>query len=176
MCENPKDPLLWQLSVWRHMLQLPGVVFTDVDQCCYGLRRPDTGELLQKSTNMVASSPLLIRFLNRRCTRNRQHGDCFGHIKMPNGKWLATTKYAQAWPRPMCAAIVRGILLLLQLPDKFKVASPGAELKSSRGTSGRSELKSSRSRLPYSWGCACAPESDDDPLACASDSSIYVKK
>ena len=41
VAENPADSRLWQLSLWRRILALAKVQFVDLDQCAFGLKRPD---------------------------------------------------------------------------------------------------------------------------------------
>ena len=61
LAENPLRSKLWNLTLWRRLLSLPGVHFTDCDQCAYGLKRPD-GLHYKKATKSVSSSTQLLHF------------------------------------------------------------------------------------------------------------------
>ena len=66
---------LYHLPGWRRVAQHPRTKSLRVDMCAAELRDPETGELIEKATEIWFSSNHFARTLgDLRCTRDNKHG------------------------------------------------------------------------------------------------------
>ena len=72
LIENPRGSLLWEFLEWKELLQQHEVYVGEVDQCEYGLVTKE-GEPIRKPTRFVASSPILLKRLRKRCGGGHVH-------------------------------------------------------------------------------------------------------
>ena len=111
--ENPLTSLLWCMPQAEKLRRLPASSVAIIDQCEYGLKLPD-GPYLKKATMFLASNPLLLHYLNRRCSREHQHKIIRGQFIDAQGKSQNVSRYAQVWPKQLCTAVAKGVELLIK--------------------------------------------------------------
>ena len=103
LVENPWLSKLWYLPCWQTVLKLPGVLFSYIDQCAYGLVTIDD-EPTKKPTCFVSNHASLLHYLQRTCK-----GDHIHTLLAGASGGISRCKFAQAWPPMLCIAIVQGI-------------------------------------------------------------------
>ena len=116
--EHPHPTSLNEEEPWPEVLGSPGVVRLVFDQCMVD-QRASCGRLAKKATELVASSPLLVKpFEGLKCNGRHVHADLTG------GK----SKPLQLWTWKMASLVVDGICLLKKATTKaMRAGSPRRE-------------------------------------------------
>lgn len=113
ICENPWSSEMWALSCWQKLLMDDRVCFVRCDQCELGLLSPE-GLAMHKPTCFVASSEVLVRRLEKKCSGNHAHQQVAGSLP----GYGPLSKLAQVWPAKLCAALIAGIVDLITMENK----------------------------------------------------------
>ena len=99
--EHPRTTRLWDETVVKRILNLPGVGTAITDQCAFGLQtKTDDGGLAYalKPTMCMSNSPIMLQELTRRCDRSHDHQ------ALMSGRASTAEKY----PLDLVLAIIRG--------------------------------------------------------------------
>ena len=78
MGENPAWALSWEEPLIQEAFQ--GMPEAVVDQCMFGKRRPDTQQLVRKTTRIKADEEICSR-LRVRCDKSHNHGLIEGRLQ-----------------------------------------------------------------------------------------------
>ncbi len=117
--ENP-----FQSRAWREPLisaAYDGEGYGRVDMCRYGLRRPDTKELLKKPTQL-AGTRAIVEHCEATCNCKTPHAHTVGSYKL-NGKSFPLAEFAGGYTKLFAKKIVEGAELYLRnwTPDACTV-------------------------------------------------------
>eukprot|EP00438_Fugacium_kawagutii_P030304 Skav204412 [mRNA] locus=scaffold398:166413:168713:- [translate_table: standard] len=103
--ENPHTSWVWSMPEIRALGNLTGAKKVGLDQCCYGLKIPDSEHkwgLAKKGTFFFGTLPNLEN-LAAKCTHDHAHVPVIGGVKV-RGKWQKRSSLAGAYPQPLCTA------------------------------------------------------------------------
>ncbi len=127
--EHPRWATSWSISEMKKLEKVPGVEFTQGDQCQYGAEvrsGKHTGRPVMKPTGFLTNSPKLMQALSKRCVgRNGdcsrpaggEHFICSGHVSADMAKY----------PRELCRAVLRGITAQLKEDRRLKPGCYGLQ-------------------------------------------------
>ena len=89
------------------------------DQCQYGLKHPENGMPLKKSTRFSGQEEIVAQ-LRQRCPGHHEHHPIEGSVRTDQFGTISLSAWAGGYPIPLCRAIMRGVLEFLHRP-----AAPG---------------------------------------------------
>eukprot|EP00435_Cladocopium_sp_Y103_P057834 s201_g20.t1 len=111
--ENPLPSLAWkQDDIIDGFGSLPEGI---CDQCQYGLRHPECGMPLKKSTRFAGQEEIVAE-LRKRCPGDHEHFPIEGTVKTQDHGTISLSSWAGGYPIPLCRAIMRGVLSYLHRP------------------------------------------------------------
>ena len=102
--ENPVPSRAWKEPLIQAAYD--GEAYGRADMCCYGLRRPDTKQLLKKPTQL-AGTPEIVGFCAKRCPGNHDHAHTLGSYKQ-NGKTHSIAEFAGGYTKSFATQVVIG--------------------------------------------------------------------
>ena len=102
--ENPLPSRAWQEPLIQASYE--GEMYGRVDMWCYGLRRPDTKQLLKKPTRL-AGTPEIFSACAVRCSGNHDHAQTLGSFKI-NGKMGSVAEFAGGCTKAFATKVVVG--------------------------------------------------------------------
>ena len=105
VCGTPPRRASLKVPVMRRLLQMKGVYVGVASGCEFGLRCPDTLNLMQKSWEFVKSAQEVARAVRRRCGGGHEYQRTEGMLR----RGIKRTVFSQRYPRRPAAAIVRGM-------------------------------------------------------------------
>ncbi len=81
------------------------------DMCVAGqLRHPDTGKLLQKGTQVLTTSQIMLETLEQlRCDRSHPHDHVQGQYKTPQGKRINVSEYTELYTRVFAKTLCKAM-------------------------------------------------------------------
>ena len=114
MLENPLRSLLWRQAPLQATLAMSGVATAVTDACVWQKRRPDTGELIKKPTQVVGlGAPEVVSMIKIRCAGGHDHSVVEGAMHCPDatGRWkrTAVSDWAGGYTAEFCEALLRGV-------------------------------------------------------------------
>lgn len=108
--ENPFSSRAWKEPLIQATYE--GEPYGRVDMCRYGLRRPDTKELLKKPTK-IAGTKEIVRRCEARCTCKETHAHTLGSFRW-KGKTRSVAEFAGGYTRAFALKVVRGAEVFLK--------------------------------------------------------------
>lgn len=107
--EHPVGAKSWDMREWDEFLKRHEKVWiVDFDQCEFGLKDPESGELYRKRTRVITNNEILAKGLDRQCQGNHGHQVLEGKIRV-GGSWVCRTECAQIYPKKMCEVFVKSL-------------------------------------------------------------------
>ena len=110
--ENPEQSEIWQLSIFKQLLQDKRVAQATMHPCMVGLVDPENMPT-KKPTLFIASAESLIKRLRIKCVGKHQHALLAG-----SALGVSRCKFAQVWPRRLVELIAEGIIETLKSSHK----------------------------------------------------------
>lgn len=114
--EHPRGASSWEDGELLGLRNHEGVHEVASDQCCFGLRDPQSEKLYQKGTRVVTTNEIMCEMLNKRCQRDHEHQKREGKIKIGD-KWYNRTRCAQIYRKQMVEAMVKAIKRKIRLGE-----------------------------------------------------------
>lgn len=117
--ENPFQSRAWKEPLIQAAYEGEG--YGRVDMCRYGLRRPDTKELLKKPTRL-AGTRTIVQYCEKACNCKSPHAHTVGSYKL-NGKSFSLAEFAGGYTKSFAKKVVEGAELYLRnwTPDACTV-------------------------------------------------------
>ena len=86
------------------------------DQCCFGLRDPQSGKPHKKRTRVITTNEIMKTMLDKQCSGDHEHQKLEGMIRL-QGKWVSRTRCAQVYPKRLVEVMATAIRRKLRQQD-----------------------------------------------------------